>query len=202
MATNYTENFDLCQWEPTDPVIRTDFNADNAKLEAALTALEEAKTRLDRTAATLAYYTGWLTMTNMADQGRIPPQRAILCQDFSSDIYLTCGGGAVIQNNTLFLNGAGQTGTMTEDTMVVGRTDWTQARMWIHLSGGTVTPSLNGMPMTRVGTQFSNALNGTRCFDQEFVLDAAGTNTAQVSLALSTGTASSMTVFDYFIMFF
>ena len=32
MATNYTTNYDLCQWEPTDPVIRTDFNADNAKL--------------------------------------------------------------------------------------------------------------------------------------------------------------------------
>ena len=36
MSTNYTENFDLCQWEPTDPVLRTDFNADNAKIDAAL----------------------------------------------------------------------------------------------------------------------------------------------------------------------
>ena len=36
MSTNYTENFDLCQWEPTDPVIRTDFNADTAKIDAAL----------------------------------------------------------------------------------------------------------------------------------------------------------------------
>ena len=36
MSTNYTENFDLCQWEPTDPVIRTNFNADNAKVDAAL----------------------------------------------------------------------------------------------------------------------------------------------------------------------
>ena len=38
MSTNYTENFDLCQWEPTDPVQRVEFNADNAKLEAALSA--------------------------------------------------------------------------------------------------------------------------------------------------------------------
>ena len=39
MSTNYTENFDLCQWEPTDAVQRLEFNADNAKLDATLQAL-------------------------------------------------------------------------------------------------------------------------------------------------------------------
>ena len=39
MASNYTEHYDLCQWEATDQVQRTDFNADNAKLDAALDAL-------------------------------------------------------------------------------------------------------------------------------------------------------------------
>ena len=37
MATNYTTNYQLNQWEPTDQVLRTEFNADNAKIEAALT---------------------------------------------------------------------------------------------------------------------------------------------------------------------
>jgi len=36
MSTNYTQNYNLCQWEPEDPVLRTDFNADNAKIDAAL----------------------------------------------------------------------------------------------------------------------------------------------------------------------
>ncbi len=36
MASNYTTNYSLCQWQPTDQVQRTDFNADNAKLDAAL----------------------------------------------------------------------------------------------------------------------------------------------------------------------
>ena len=36
MATNYTTNYDLCQWEPTDPVQRVEFNSDNAKADAAL----------------------------------------------------------------------------------------------------------------------------------------------------------------------
>ena len=35
MATNQTTNYQLNQWEPTDAVQRVDFNADNAKLDAA-----------------------------------------------------------------------------------------------------------------------------------------------------------------------
>ena len=35
---NYTQKYQLCQWEETDRILRTDFNADNAKLEAALAA--------------------------------------------------------------------------------------------------------------------------------------------------------------------
>ena len=39
MASNYTEHYDLCQWEATDAVQRVEFNADNAKVDAALDAL-------------------------------------------------------------------------------------------------------------------------------------------------------------------
>lgn len=39
MAANSTPNFSLNQWEADDPVLREDFNADNQKLEAALTQL-------------------------------------------------------------------------------------------------------------------------------------------------------------------
>ena len=39
MPSNCTEHYHLNQWEPEDKVLRTDFNADNAKLETALTAL-------------------------------------------------------------------------------------------------------------------------------------------------------------------
>ena len=39
MATNHTSNYQLCQWEATDQVLRTDFNEDNAKVDAALAGL-------------------------------------------------------------------------------------------------------------------------------------------------------------------
>ena len=36
MASNHTSNYGLSQWEATDAVLRTDFNEDNAKIDAAL----------------------------------------------------------------------------------------------------------------------------------------------------------------------
>ena len=36
MSTDHTTNYDLNQWEGTDKVLRTEFNADNAKIDAAL----------------------------------------------------------------------------------------------------------------------------------------------------------------------
>ena len=42
MATNHTTNYQLNQWEATDQVLRTDFNQDNAKIDAALKANADA----------------------------------------------------------------------------------------------------------------------------------------------------------------
>lgn len=36
MASNYTENYGLCQWEATDQVLRTEFNEDYTKIDAVL----------------------------------------------------------------------------------------------------------------------------------------------------------------------
>lgn len=43
MASNHTEKYQLNQWDADDKVIRTDFNEDNAKIEAALAGLEQSK---------------------------------------------------------------------------------------------------------------------------------------------------------------
>ena len=33
-----TQNYNLCQWEASDRILRSDFNSDNAKIDAALAA--------------------------------------------------------------------------------------------------------------------------------------------------------------------
>ena len=50
MSTNHTPIYNLCQWKPEDPVKRTDFNEDNAKIEIAMSRLSERASALeDRT---------------------------------------------------------------------------------------------------------------------------------------------------------
>ena len=65
MSTNYTQNYNLCQWEPQDKVQRVDFNSDNAKIEAALTAQQGVISQLKAQAFTpsnlpfvVGYYNG------------------------------------------------------------------------------------------------------------------------------------------------
>ena len=43
MPSNFTENYNLSQWERTDKVQMEDFNADNAKIDAAIKAEAEAR---------------------------------------------------------------------------------------------------------------------------------------------------------------
>ena len=43
MASNYTSNYNLCQWAASDKVLRTEFNADNAKIDAALASINSGK---------------------------------------------------------------------------------------------------------------------------------------------------------------
>ena len=45
-STNKTANLQLNQWVGTDPVLMADFNADNAKLDAAIAALQSGMPRV------------------------------------------------------------------------------------------------------------------------------------------------------------
>lgn len=45
MASGQTTNYGLNQWAAEDPVLRTDFNQDNAKLDAALSQLSNSTAR-------------------------------------------------------------------------------------------------------------------------------------------------------------
>lgn len=44
---NYTPNYQLHQWEPEDPFLRTDFNQDLSKIDTALDGLADKATALE-----------------------------------------------------------------------------------------------------------------------------------------------------------
>ena len=53
-----TTNFNFNQWEPTDPIRREDFNADNAAIDAALGALNTAVEACGNCKLVVGTYTG------------------------------------------------------------------------------------------------------------------------------------------------
>ena len=73
MASNHTEHFSLNQWQADDQVKRTDFNEDNAKIDAALNDLsgglaEKATTAaLEALSKKLAYMPCLVTGTYTGD---------------------------------------------------------------------------------------------------------------------------------------
>lgn len=54
MATNHTENYQLNLWEPEDAFLRTEFNENTEKIDAALKAEADARTALGKTVAAKA----------------------------------------------------------------------------------------------------------------------------------------------------
>ena len=72
MASNYTRNYNLCQWEAEDKVLRTEFNADNAKIDAALagkasvSSLNSLQTALDKKADKTALDSLKSTVTSLS----------------------------------------------------------------------------------------------------------------------------------------
>ena len=55
MASNYTTNYWLCQWEPGDKFLREEFNQNNEKLDEALGETAEIARRCDRALPLLSY---------------------------------------------------------------------------------------------------------------------------------------------------
>lgn len=58
MASNYTKNYGLCQWEATDQVRREEFNQDNTKMDETLKTLADKDTALDGAIAAVAAAAG------------------------------------------------------------------------------------------------------------------------------------------------
>lgn len=80
MASNYTKNYGLCQWEATDQVLREEFNQDNAKMDETLKTLADKDITLERAVAAVAAAAGncqmeLFTYTGTGSYGGSTPTR-------------------------------------------------------------------------------------------------------------------------------
>ena len=94
MASNYTENYGLCQWEATDQVRREGFNQDQAKIDEALKALADKNTALESAITIVSAGAGncqmeLITYTGTGNYGEGKPTKVT----FSSvpDVFLVAG---------------------------------------------------------------------------------------------------------------
>ena len=202
MAREQMQYYGLSQWEAVDKVERVDFNSDNAKIDGALHALAEQVQPLVRAVPQLAYYIGQLAILDLLDRGQYLGQRAMLYEAFLHPEDLTLSGSAEIRAGVLCLDGTGSTGGITTLPLSLGSSDWTQARMWVHFSGGTVQPRLNGqeLPLHRAGRD--KTVTGIRCSEYEFLWEGKGSGAAQIQLELTCGSGGEMKVYDYCLTFF
>ena len=80
MASNYTENYGLCQWEATDQVLREEFNQDNQKIDAALSGMPKVVAGI---------YTGDGTASRIIPLGFTP--KAVFVWNSNGEMYYSNG---------------------------------------------------------------------------------------------------------------
>ena len=201
MASNYTTNYNLCQWQPTDQVQRTDFNADNARLEAALSSLEARVSELYRAVPRVAYTAYNLLFRGYYDSRLVGYQQGIIFERFTNDCLVSeITGSAYLQNNAIHISGQGSTGAVTSVTYVVDK--WTRAIGWVRCDNGGVSMSINGVPMVRTGSGSALNYEGNMCIEPEFTLtlNEPGSTTVSTTLSLEC-LGDSNTVYDFGVIF-
>ena len=96
MPTHQTEHYQLNQWEAEDKVLRTDFNADNAKIDAALAAKAEASA-VSALAQTVAGKADASTLNSVA--GQVTSHTTLLSKKGNCEIWTTTYTGKYTQTS-------------------------------------------------------------------------------------------------------
>ncbi|MCI9331272.1 MAG: hypothetical protein HFG05_03760 [Oscillibacter sp.] len=197
-----TEDYQLNQWDLSDRVRMEDFNADNAKIAAALSGMEERMKVMERVVPNIVYYVGQLALVDFRERRKVLPNRAMHYWDFPELAGEVLIGGAAVKNGHLVLTGAGAKGSMTSIPYSIAQSGWTTIRLWTHHSGGKVTAAINGTEMERVRGGFATSVSGVNALEQEFIGHNDGKGSFQITLNLDCGTDASMSVEDYCLMAF
>ena len=202
---NATTNYQLSQWEAEDRVLRTDFNADNAKIEAALSGLEARVALLDRAVPSLAFYLGQLAITDLSKNRKNMPQRSMLYEDFTIPGFWTLTGSAQISDGMLQVIGAGNTGAAKSTSFSIGYKEKALAKLWMHRPQDSprVTPQLNGVEMKYTGSYLGiSASGGGSGWNDEFTLECQNVTSVQITLPLDTQDKDFIKIHDYALFFF
>ena len=118
---SYTANYQLHQWEPADFFLRTDFNADFAKLDAALAGKAGLADLAEKLGAVTGSYTGDGSANRTITLGAAPVA-VFLREDGDSGAILAVQNGAVLdeEGEVTMLAVTGQGFQITYDAYFTG----------------------------------------------------------------------------------
>ena len=118
---SYTANYQLHQWEPADFFLRTDFNADFAKLDAALAGKAGLADLAEKLGAVTGSYTGDGSAGRTIALG-FAPIAVFLREDEDSGAILAVQNGAVMdeEGEVTMLTVSGQGFQVTYDAYFTG----------------------------------------------------------------------------------
>ena len=113
MASGYTANYGLCQWQPEDKFLREEFNQDNEKIDAALKAAEDEaaaesgrlRIRLEETNYNLCN----LLLQSDYEGKYTGYKRALIFDGFLTDMDRELSASVLMCGGSLVLGQTGQT---------------------------------------------------------------------------------------------
>ena len=199
---NATTNYQLSQWEASDRVLRTDFNADNAKIEAALSSLEARATALDSLASKLTFYVGQLSLAEVDRTRKAIFPASAVNEQFLHTSNFTASKGIVFREGKVVLEGEISSGTVTCGNYITTDRRWSRAHMWVGHMGGAVTATVNGVPM-EPGVRYQ-VIGGTGVLDfQEFTCSGLTSGySVPVTLGMDRGRDASMEIHNFTLMLY
>ena len=189
MASGYTANYGLCQWQPGDKFLREEFNQDNEKLDTALSRTEEKADRALSGLEDQSYNIYNLILQNDYDGKYTGYKKALLYDGFLDE------SGIASRDNTLVLGGMrlclDSTGQASLDTAYGGNFSYTNTTSEIKSVSrcGQLTGYAYRVNVQKTGTGTSSfnlsyelRINGVTILDDLKKVQAANNQTSDLTL--------------------
>ena len=197
-----TENLKLNIIESTDTFSPEPLNRNTRKIDEVLAPLDEMAKISDGVVWDLVRHVGQLGIITRAYLGIFPGQRAMLTQTFpktNNGLY-SLSGGATIEEGILRFKTLNATATVVGPGFGVDKPGWTRVRCTLSHKGGSVSFSLNGVPLEPVDSCTGMSYNGMSCMEVYYVGAGSGSS-AQPTLVLTTKN-EPMEVYSYTMYFY
>ena len=206
-----TEHYQLNQWDPSDQVRRTDFNEDNAKIEAALAGQAAELAQAEQRGvehynafSNLAHHIFLQAAKDYETLKELGSRQVIFLDTFDTEDYVASMTGEMqVFAGTLFLSNTAAPATMT--TVPIDLTDitWSRVMVWVRCDAGAeYVLSVNEGVMAQTASWPGESFSGAKCTEVQFEADIPGSNSVTFSFSVTPHPGYPGRIYEYGALFF